>query len=122
VTPRRAVYFLIALQLVLLAATGYLVRSLSDVRADNFQQVRDLQIGCERANRVRATTHYLVRERIEDAKVVGAEASSSAIRRRFVEQITRGSAELERLNLDRSESPQDNKPWLVACERAFPNR
>ena len=121
-TPRRAVYFLIGLQLILLGATGVLIQQLLDVRADNNSQVRDLRIGCERANRSRNAIHYLILERINDAKVVGAEAQSVQIRRRFVQQVTRGIAELERINLDRSESPQDDKPWLVSCEKAFPNR
>jgi hypothetical protein len=85
------------------------------------QSVMSLRLGCSRANVTRDTQYWLVEEKLADAKVVGATATSPEIRRQFVDSAIETAQRLASLTIPPRAFPDADRPWLVDCEAAYPN-
>lgn len=113
-------YVILALTILLFLAAGFVLSKVQEVRDNQVDTVMALRAGCERNNTGREVNYFLLTERISDAKIVGSDAASPAIRRRFVGQLTRTIAKREAFVANTGPHARIDKPWLVDCEAAYP--
>jgi hypothetical protein len=117
----RTMYVLMGLTLLMLAGTLFVLTKVQDVRDNQQDAVVLSRAACVRNNTVRDAEYFLLTERVNDARIIGSEASAVKIRRRFVGQLTRTLAKREAFVAQTGEFAEPAKPWLVNCAAAWPD-
>lgn len=106
---KGSVYFILALQLVVLASLLIGAAFLVDTRSDQTLTRASLVAACERNNRIRDATHFNTEAVVERALLEGDQ-----------DVFRRGTVKLAALTLPPEMMPLQGRPWLVDCEAAYP--
>lgn len=102
-------YVMLVTQIILSIVAVVLIIAVWDTRDDVSGTRNNLAIGCDRANRTRAASHWNTIQNIREAANRGD-----------IAEVDAGEDVLAGLNLTPREFPRRDKPWLVDCEAAYP--
>ena len=106
---KGAVYFILALQLLVLGTLLIGAGLLVDTRGDQRVTRATLREACERNNLLRDAVRFNTAATVERALLEGDQQT-----------FREGTRKLAALTLAASRSPQQDRPWLVDCTVAYP--
>ena len=106
---KGAVYFILALQLLVLAALLIGAAFLVDTRTEQTVTRSQLRDACDRNNLLRDAVRFNTATVVEQALLMGDQ-----------ETFREGTRKMVALTLAASRSPQQDRPWLVNCTVAYP--
>lgn len=117
---RGAVYALMFINFCLLLGLGYAIKQTQNLNSHDDSAQLALNTGCKRGNATRSVQVFILQQLESIASVVSQSATSPEIAEKFKTDLPKYSKKLKSLHVKPEAHPQENDPFLVDCDEAWP--